>query len=313
MLSIIIPVYKTEATLERCLTSVLRQQVDMEVILVDDGSPDRCPQLCDEWYRRDPRVRTIHQANKGLSAARNTGIEQARGEYLTFVDSDDYLSADTYEPLMHTLALHPEYDILEFGVVKFENSNERQDIILADRVYQNRMDYWLRARAYDHSYAWNKIYRRWIFDHVRFPEGRVFEDVQTLPLLVRQAQCVATASSGCYHYTLNKNGITRRAGAKEVAQLLEAHLPILQEILRDDVRALDADGDLSRYYLMVLNIQITYMLLSGKAPEIPHYAFRIPFGLPLRTRLKDWCIRLFGLKAYVRLLRMIPLVQRRLS
>ena len=80
MLSIIIPVYKTEATLERCLMSVLRQQVDMEVILVDDGSPDRCPQLCDAWYRRDPRVRTIHQANKGLTAARNTGIEQARCE-----------------------------------------------------------------------------------------------------------------------------------------------------------------------------------------------------------------------------------------
>lgn len=268
MLSIIIPVYKTESTLDRCLTSVLRQQVDLEVILVDDGSPDKCPQMCDEWDRRDPRVRTFHQPNRGLSAARNTGIEQARGEYLTFVDSDDYLSSGTYKPLMDILEMHPEFDILEFGVVKFENSSERQDIILADRVYHNRLDYWLRARAYDHSYAWNKIYRRWIFDKVRFPEGRVFEDIQTLPKLVRLAQCVATVSSGCYHYTLNEKGITRQAGATEVKQLLEAHLPLLGEMLAEDTRRLDVDYGLSRYYLMVLNIQITYMLLSGSKPQI---------------------------------------------
>ncbi|MGI6222590.1 MAG: glycosyltransferase family 2 protein [Prevotella sp.] len=313
MLSIIIPVYKTEATLERCISSVLRQQVDLEVILVDDGSPDNCPRLCDEWDRRDPRVRTFHQPNQGLSAARNTGIEQARGEYLTFVDSDDYLSSGTYGPLMDKLSNHPEYDILEYGVVKFENTSERQDIILADRVYHDRLEYWLRARAYDHAYAWNKIYRRWIFDHVRFPVGRVFEDVQILPHLVTQAQCVATVSTGCYHYTLNEKGITRQAGANEVAQLLEAHLPLLKDILKGNTHALDADDDLSRYYLMVLNIQITYMLLSGKKAEIPHYPFRIPFDLPMRTRLKDYCIRIFGLAFYVRLLRLLPMLQSRLS
>ncbi len=313
MLSIIIPVYKTESTLDRCLTSVLRQQVDLEVILVDDGSPDKCPQMCDEWDRRDPRVRTFHQPNRGLSAARNTGIEQARGEYLTFVDSDDYLSSGTYKPLMDILEMHPEFDILEFGVVKFENSSERQEIILADRVYHNRLDYWLRARAYDHSYAWNKIFRRWIFDKVRFPEGRVFEDIQTLPKLVRLAQCVATVSSGCYHYTLNEKGITRQAGATEVKQLLEAHLPLLGEMLAEDTRRLDVDYGLSRYYLMVLNIQITYMLLSGSKPQIPHYAFRIPPDLPRRTQLKDFCIRLMGLSAYVKMVRILPMLRSKIS
>ena len=256
MLSVIIPVFKTEATLERCLLSVLRQQVDLEVILVDDGSSDNCPHLCDAWARRDPRVRTFHQPNRGLSAARNAGIDQARGEYLTFVDSDDYLSSGTYKPLMKILAFHPEFDILEFGVVKFEGSVERQDIILADHVYHDRLEYWLRARAYEHSYAWNKIYRRWIFDKVRFPEGRVFEDIQTLPSLVRLAQCVATVSTGCYHYTLNEKGITRQAGATEVKQLLEAHIPLLSEMLSGDTHRLDVDYGLSRYYLMVLNIPI---------------------------------------------------------
>lgn len=313
MLSVIIPVFKTEATLERCLLSVLRQQVDLEVILVDDGSPDNCPHLCDAWARRDPRVRTFHQPNRGLSAARNAGIDQARGEYLTFVDSDDHLSSGTYKPLMKILAFHPEFDILEFGVVKFEGSVERQDIILADHVYHDRLEYWLRARAYEHSYAWNKIYRRWIFDKVRFPEGRVFEDIQTLPSLVRLAQCVATVSTGCYHYTLNEKGITRQAGATEVKQLLEAHIPLLSEMLSGDTHRLDVDYGLSRYYLMVLNIQITYMQLSGDAPQIPHYSFRIPPDLPLRTRLKDSFIRLLGLSAYVRLVRLLPMSKGRIS
>ena len=91
-ISIIIPVYNTESTLDRCLESVLRQTMsDDEVLLIDDGSTDRSPQLCEEWARRDPRVRTIHQSNGGLSQARNTGLAHAQGELIAFVDSDDTL------------------------------------------------------------------------------------------------------------------------------------------------------------------------------------------------------------------------------
>ena len=99
-LSVVIPVFRVEHTLQRCVESVLQQDLsDMEVILVDDGSPDHCPKLCDEWAEKDTRIKVIHQENKGLSGARNAGIDIAQGDYLTFVDSDDYLALNTYQPL----------------------------------------------------------------------------------------------------------------------------------------------------------------------------------------------------------------------
>ena len=103
-LSVVIPVYRVESTLDRCVESVLRQHVDdMEVILVDDGSPDRCPQLCDEWARRDSRIRVVHKPNGGLSDARNAGIDIATGDYIAFVDSDDWIADDTYAPLLERM------------------------------------------------------------------------------------------------------------------------------------------------------------------------------------------------------------------
>lgn len=94
-LSVIIPVYRTERTLERCVKSILEQSYhDLEVILVDDGSPDNCPQLCDEWALKDSRIRVIHKPNGGLSDARNAGIDAATGDCLTFVDADDFLDLE---------------------------------------------------------------------------------------------------------------------------------------------------------------------------------------------------------------------------
>lgn len=96
-LTVIIPVYRVEATLDRCVESVVRQHVpEMEIILVDDGSPDKCPQICDEWAQKDTRIHVIHKSNGGLSDARNAALDIAKGEIITFVDSDDYLADNTY-------------------------------------------------------------------------------------------------------------------------------------------------------------------------------------------------------------------------
>lgn len=91
VISVIIPVYKVEAYLERCVKSVLAQSLELEIILVDDGSPDECPELCDQWAQRDSRIRVIHKENGGLSSARNAGLAVCRGEYVSFVDSDDWI------------------------------------------------------------------------------------------------------------------------------------------------------------------------------------------------------------------------------
>ena len=232
-LSVVIPVYRVESTLDRCVESVLCQRVDdMEVILVDDGSPDDCPRMCDEWGRKDGRIRVIHKANGGLSDARNAGIDVAQGDYITFVDSDDWLEPDTYAPLLDGIG---DADMLEYSV-----SGRTQ---LNNHVYTDINDYWLDSQAYQHCFAWNKIYRRRLFDAVRYPVGRVFEDVYTLPQLLNHCHRIVTTSRGTYHYEWNPAGITATADGTELALLLDAHLNSGMPV-NDD------------YYLYMLNIQM---------------------------------------------------------
>ena len=220
-LSVIIPVYQVEQTLEQCVGSVLHQDFeDMEIILVDDSSPDNCPQMCDSLQEKNPGIRVIHQPNGGLSAARNTGIAAAKGEYITFVDSDDWLDDYTLRPLMEMLSTNTDIDLLEYPV----DIKQETRLQLADNRYMNPADYWTATRAYTHTYAWNKVYRASLFREVSFPEGKVFEDVWTIPRILQHASVIATTGSGLYHYRKNPSGITAQAKGDELTSLLEAHL-----------------------------------------------------------------------------------------
>ena len=134
-LSIIIPVYCVENTLDRCLESIVSQSyADFEIILVDDGSPDRSPALCDAWAEKDPRIHVIHKENGGLSDARNAGIEMAQGEYLTFIDSDDYIEAGTLASVMDAVA---DNDIVEYPVDGFCGSPKIGRASCRERVYDS--------------------------------------------------------------------------------------------------------------------------------------------------------------------------------
>ncbi len=293
-LSIIIPVYRNETTLERCLTSVVGQTFrDWELILVDDGSPDGCPQLCDEWARRDPRIHVVHKENGGLSDARNAGIRKATGDYLTFVDSDDYVEEGTYRALMNVLAQHPEYDLLEYPF---------NDHAPADYVYTNANDYWLKGEAYRHSYAWNKIYRRKLFDNVRFPVGKVFEDVYTLPRLLEQCRTVATTNKGCYHYTINPKGITQTAGGQELSQLLDAHVEVLKKgfPMADD-----------NYYMHVVNIQMDVIEQLGTQPVIPPFKVAASRVNGAKQRLKAVALNILGINTLCQFNKYLHKVRRR--
>lgn len=282
-LSVIIPVYRVETTLDRCVESVVGQTfTDMEVILVDDGSPDGCPAMCDEWARRDARIRVIHKRNGGLSDARNAALDVAQGDYVTFVDSDDYLDRKTYEEVMEKAE---GKDITEFSLIRFYGSAWQKEIRFGDTTYESSADYWLRGRAYEHSYAWNKIYRRRLFDGVRFPEGKVFEDVFTLPLLLRRARTVATVSTGCYYYCHNSEGITSTAQGAQLAMLLDAHLKAIVEWC-------DA-----RYYLHVANIQADVCELTDRPPTLPRrYVSPLSEGLSPSQRMKAMLLNILGIE-----------------
>jgi glycosyltransferase involved in cell wall biosynthesis len=276
-LSVVIPVYHVEATLDRCVSSVLSQDVsDMEVILVDDGSDDRCPQMCDRWAVTDRRIQVVHQANGGLSDARNTGIDRATGDCITFVDSDDWLADGTYGPL---LDLMDGCDILEYPVAG--------RLQLSDRRYTDANDYWLTERAYQHTYVWNKIFRRRMFDGVRFPKGRIFEDAFTLPRLLRQASAIFTASHGAYHYAWNAAGITATADGYGLAQLLEAHLSSGMPLTDD-------------YYLCLLNIQMDVWERTMAPLVLPERKLNSSL-FSGRNKLKAILFNLLGIKRLCRI------------
>jgi len=288
-LSIIIPVYRVEATLSRCLESVTAQMdSDWEVILVDDGSPDQCPRLCDEWARRDARIRVIHKANGGLSDARNAGLDAARGELIAFADSDDEVGDGTYREALQ--AMTADVDMVEFPVRRFCGSPHEQTLTFRPAVYTDAAVYWLQGRAYEHTYAWNKIYRRCLFEGVRFPVGRVFEDVWTLPLLLARARRVATTDKGLYHYYYNPQGITVTAQAPQLQQLLDAHREVIG-------RWCD-----TRYYLHVVNIQMDVANLTGAAPTLPRrHAPVLTPGLTATERLKALLLNTLGINRLCKL------------
>lgn len=265
-LSIIIPVYRVEATLNRCIESVVTQDFnDFELILVDDGSPDNCPQLCDSWAAKDQRISVIHKSNGGLSDARNAGIDIAQGDYLTFIDSDDYLAEQTLAPLMLKLTENPDIDILEYPVFVFYGSPKQYMLdFQGDMVYHDMDDYWFEDQAYQHSYACNKIYRTGLFQDVRFPKDIIFEDIHTLPQLLKKAKTVITTSQGLYYYCMNDSGITATADGNALRMLLQPHVEIIRNCQRQD-------RDFQIYYLHVLNIQMDVYELTGDDPILPFH------------------------------------------
>lgn len=298
LLTIIIPVYRVSDTIDRCVESIVKQKYSpMEIILVDDGSPDECPQICDRWALRDKRISVIHKVNGGLSSARNAGIDKAKGEYITFVDSDDYIENGTIPELMRIICRHPEYDILEYPVYKAFGSEEQIVLNFGNVTYCDTDDYWMSCKAYEHSYAWNKIYRRTMFDGVRFPVGKVFEDIHTLPRILNNAKIVATTDKGLYYYVKNSEGITMKARGPEWRMLLDAHLKVIYRYTGHPL--------FHQYYMQVVNIQIQTHILTGDTPRLERHHISSLKGLDLKTALKAIAINLLGINILCALYRMI--------
>lgn len=214
MISVIVPVYKVENYLRECLDCILMQSyTDFELILVDDGSPDRCGEICEEYSERDMRVRVIHQDNQGLSGARNTGIEAACGEYITFVDSDDLVSPH-YLAVLHEALTDSDADISVCRTLIFadgETPQEKADLIIKKTVFSGKKACIL---LYDGSAevpvnAWGKLYRKEIIGNHRFPLGRLHEDQAFTPLMCYRAKKVAAVNVQLYYYRERNNSITR--------------------------------------------------------------------------------------------------------
>lgn len=207
-ISIIVPIYKVERYLPECLDSIIRQTfTDWECILVDDGSPDNCGKICDEYAARDPRFRVIHQKNGGVSAARNSGISNARARYIGFVDPDDWTEPDLFRTL-YDLIREDDYDMVQVGFYnEYIGENHRKPLVGTRTVIDRKAA--VRRLFFDHeipSYLWNKLFNRRIID-TSFPTGEVFEDISILNSWVKNIRKAILSPQVCYHYRRRKGSI----------------------------------------------------------------------------------------------------------
>lgn len=229
-LSIIIPIYNVADSLWRCVDSVLAQRIsDCELLLVDDGSTDESGRIADEYAAKHANIRSFHKPNGGLSDARNFGLQHAVGRYVTFVDSDDEVAADTYAPLLDALAKHAEYDIIEFIMLQKPGLPDETLFCPGEHVFDDALD-WLAYKGTEHCWVCNKIFKRELFDNVRFPIGKKFEDMLTHILLIKQHPCIATVNHGHYIYHYNTEGIAAKDKANGLTSLLEAQLTLVREL-----------------------------------------------------------------------------------
>lgn len=279
-LSVIVPVYNVETTLLRCVHSILAQNVEgMEIIMVDDGSQDGSSLIAERLAAENPSVQLIRRKqNKGLSAARNIGIQSSSGDYITFVDSDDWLLERTYLPLLDYLVLHPECDILEYSVLRTINGKSYYDVTFSDATYRSARSYWINSKAFKHSYAPNKIFRREMFlpekaEPVLFTVGKIFEDVELMSRMLLLNPVIITSSHTGYVYTVNNNGITATANGSDLRKLLETNLDIARQLnmrfMMPENAGKAVDEAEVPFYLYILNIQISVCRQLHSIPELP--------------------------------------------
>lgn len=226
MVSVIVPVYNGEGWLRRCMESLKRQSLkNMEILLIDDGSTDGTARICDE-YGALPGVRVIHQENQGIAAARNTGIAEARGDYIGFCDADDLAHPDLYAEL-YRLLKKENAEISVCGFIRTEDTDEK----LPPPSDADRHETYTPKAAFEKllkgeeglkSYLWNKLYRRELFDGIRYPDGKNYEDqFVTYQLILRARKIAATDWKG-YYYIINPDSITNRKWNKKETEYLEA-------------------------------------------------------------------------------------------
>lgn len=213
-ISVIVPVYKVEKLLHRCVDSILYQTFnDFELILVDDGSPDNCGKICDEYAKNDRRVRVIHKENGGLSSARNAGIDIAYGNYFCFVDSDDMIHPQMLSLLFSSIKKHDadvvstRYITFSKNIPIFESIEQVRESVLQREDFLNQL-YPEHFEQIGIS-AWGKLYKRNLFEQIRYPEGKIYEDLHIYLSLLQLCQKIVVLDKPMYCYFLGNISITK--------------------------------------------------------------------------------------------------------
>lgn len=234
MISVIVPIYNVEEYLKRCIDSIINQTYrNLEIILVDDGATDNCPLIADEYKKIDKRIKVIHKTNGGLSDARNAGIEIATGEYLMFIDSDDEINENMISILYDNLKKH-DADISICGY---------QKIYIGDDIKKVYKEYDVKVCKYNlfenmyNTYgkytivAWNKLYKKELFETLRYPKGKVHEDEFVIHELLKKCNTLVYDTRELYYYYQRNNSITSNFNLKRLnaIEALEERLSFFKD------------------------------------------------------------------------------------
>lgn len=229
MISIIVPVFNVEAYIRRCLESLLQQTYrDIEVVIIDDGSTDLSGNICDEYAGKDYRFRVFHTLNRGLSAARNYGIDQAKGDWLMFLDSDD--------------AVHRDFCLIPYQAAQKHNADlvifQIACVVKEKTIFRSRKDLPIgliskeKAIDYGNVAVWNKLYRKQLFEEIRFPEGIIFEDTAITHKIIYQAQRIAMIPDPLIFYYYRKDSISNSTTYHDIRNYFILNIRRCSELVR---------------------------------------------------------------------------------
>ena len=266
LISVIVPIYKVDAYLDRCIESIVNQTYhNLEIILVDDGSPDNSPQMCDEWALRDNRIKVIHKENGGLSDARNAGMRVAKGDYFSFIDSDDYVSQDFFETLLSVMK-EEKSDIVECSVVKFYNDEKIDDY--SDNLEIKTFDTvsalsGLIGENPFHQHVWNKLYKSDLVRDTFYPVGKLNEDEFWTYQIFGKAKRVSKINKTMYYYFQRSSSIMGESYNIRRLDALEAKV-IRQRYIEKNYPSLLLQAKLDLYGSCIFSYQYVLKYIRGK-------------------------------------------------
>lgn len=278
LISIIVPVYKVEQWLPACIESVLRQTYqNWELILIDDGSPDGCGAICDAYAAKDVRIRVIHKANAGVSAARNDGLDAMKGDYVTFLDSDDEFQLEnTLQDNMKVLMEHPEIDILQYPVRSSDHSTVPS---IQETTFDNPQAMLKALLSFIiNGYLWSKIYKASLFKNIRLPKDITFaEDTWCLLDMLPRVRQFHLSNKGCYLYNVRGDSAVHSFDAKKCLDFFLMSMKFLQ-VLQEYFKP--SDPMVVSYFFLVYQRLLDARIANRDAFDYKFYEKVLKQSLP---------------------------------
>ncbi len=262
LISVIVPVYNVEKFLVKCVDSILAQTyTNLEIILVDDGSPDNCPAICDELAKKDNRIKVVHKENGGLSSARNAGLDIAKGEYIGFVDSDDFIAQDMYEYLYNLIEKHnvevaqiQSYDVDENYNIISAGETEKTSTILDNKQY---IASFLQCKGT--IAVWASLFKKDFIGDLRFKNGVLNEDILFDYYLFKNGGKIFVDSAPKYYYYQNNSSISRQGFTKCHISTVDNAIEIYNDILANNFKELKVYAE-----FLIMNKIGNYLYLIPK-------------------------------------------------